>query len=125
MRNPTYAEAQTAKVAGITRTLPGVSPEQMLPHMKAEAQLAWDLYRQGKISENYMRTDGGGAMTLFNCRTVEEAKAIGDQFPLVQAGFITFEYLPLGAFTPWQGLFNDAPRNEESPNSKEIEENQP
>ena len=106
MSNPTYAQAQTTKVIGVTRTLPGVSPEQMLPHMQAEAQLAWDLYREGRISENYMRTDGGGALTIFNCRTVEEAKAIGDQFPLVQAGYISFEYLPVGAFTPWQGLFD-------------------
>ena len=112
--NPTYAKAETTKVIGVTRTQPGVNPQQMLPHMKAEAQLAWDLYRQGKISENYMQTNGGGAVTVFNCRTVEEAKAIGDQFPLVKAGFITFEYLPVGAFTPWQGLFDTASQDSES-----------
>lgn len=91
-------EAATTKVFGITHNKPGVTPDQIAAHMRAEAAVAWRLYLQGAISENYFRTDGHGTVTVFNATTVDEAAEYGNQFPLVQAGLIEFEYHAVGAF---------------------------
>jgi hypothetical protein len=40
------------------------------------------------------------------CASIEEAKAIMDTFPLVKAGLIEFEFIPLEPFTPLETLFD-------------------
>jgi hypothetical protein len=99
------------KIIAYDRVKPGVTLEQIRPHLKKEARHAWDLYERGIIRENYMRTDQPGAVVVLECADVAEAKRLFADLPLVQAGLIEFEFMPVGAFTPWGGLF--APEEEE------------
>ncbi len=83
----------------------GVTLKDLQPHLKAEAQHAWGLYTAGVFRELYMRTDRPGAVIMLECEGVDEAKKIMAELPLVKADLIEFQYIPVGAFTPWAGLF--------------------
>jgi hypothetical protein len=84
---------------------PGVGMEQIQPLLKEEAQHAWELYKKGIMRETYLRTDRPGALIVLECADVEEAKKITDDLPLVKAGLIEFQFIPVGPFTPWESLF--------------------
>jgi hypothetical protein len=58
------------------------------------------LYLDGKIQQWYARGDGKGVVFFLNCQTVDEAKAILEKLPLIQGGFASFEYMPLGPLSP-------------------------
>ncbi len=98
------------KIIGFDHVKPGVTLEQIRPYLKAEARHAWELYKQGILRENYMRTDKPGAVVVLECQDVAEAERLFADLPLVKAGLIAFEFMPVGAFTPWEGLF--APEGE-------------
>jgi muconolactone delta-isomerase len=94
------------KILAMDHLLPGVTMEQVMSQMKAEAAQAWELMKAGVIRENYLRGDGKGAVAILECSSVDEAKAIMNTFPLVKAGLIEFEFIPLELFTPLQTLFD-------------------
>ncbi len=96
------------KIYAYDVTKAGVGMEQIQPLLKEEAQHAWELYKEGIIREVYLRTDRPGALIVFECESVEEAKKITENLPLVKAGLIEFNFIPVGAFTPWESLFSRA-----------------
>jgi putative intracellular protease/amidase len=96
---------RTMKILAIDHLLPGATEAMVMEHMPAEAEQAWQLMKAGVIRENYLRGDGHGAVAVLECADVTEAQAIMSTFPLVKAGLIDFDYIPLGAFTPLETLF--------------------
>jgi hypothetical protein len=85
-----------------------LAPEEMgkiTPLLQAEAKHAWELYKEGKFRELYFRADHPGAVIVLECENVDEAKKLMEDLPLVKAGYIEFEYIPVGPFTPFEGLF--------------------
>ena len=85
----------------------GVKPEQFAPHLKAEARCVWELYQKGTIRELYFRADRSEAVLILECKDVPEAKEILDSLPLVQAGLISFEIIPLIPYPGFARLFRD------------------
>ena len=85
----------------------GVKPEQFAPHLKAEARRVWELYRNGTIRELYFRADRSEAVIILECADVSEAQQTLDSLPLVQAGLITFEVIPLVAYPGFERLFGE------------------
>ena len=79
----------------------GVKPEQFAPHLKAEARRVWELYRNGTIRELYFRADRSEAVLILECASASEAQQTLESLPLVQAGLIRFEIIPL---VPYPGL---------------------
>ncbi len=57
------------------------------------------LYLDGKIEQWYTRSDGKGAVLFLRCKTVDEAKAIFAELPVVKAGYLDVEYIPVGPFS--------------------------
>lgn len=104
-------ETRTMMIVAVSTRKPHVTMEQIQPHMREEARVAWDLYKAGFIRENYFRTDGLGTVTIFECIDVAAAQRLSSEFPLVKAGLLDFAYFPVGAFTPWEGLFADDKRS--------------
>ena len=85
-----------------------LAPEEMGkidPLLNAEARHTWEMYKSGKFREIYFRTDHPGAVIILECENVDEAKKLMADLPLVKAGYIEFEYIPVGPFTPFEGLF--------------------
>jgi hypothetical protein len=85
----------------------GVKPEQFAPHLKAEARHVWELYRSGVIRELYFRADRSEAVLILECEDAREAGRTLESLPLVQAGLIRFDVIPLVAYPGFERLFGE------------------
>ncbi len=75
--------------------------------LNAEAKQIWNLQASGVIREIYFRSDRREAVLMLECPGVEEAKIVLSTLPLVKAGSISFEIIPLSAYTGFTRLFAD------------------
>jgi hypothetical protein len=89
------------KILALEQEVPGVTPGAFKPHLQAEAARVWELYQAGIFRELYFRQDRSDAVLVLECRDIEEATEILNTLPLVQAGLITFDLIPL---TPYPGF---------------------
>ncbi len=94
------------KILAIEKEAPGVTEADFQPHMKAEARRAWELYQSGVFREMYFtKSDDPVAVIMMESDSVEAAKKALDTLPLVKAGLISFELLPLVAYPGFARLF--------------------
>jgi hypothetical protein len=93
------------RILAVSKTSPGVTREQILPHMKSEAARVWELYQAGVIREIYFRDDGPGAVILLESGNAEEARKHLDSLPLVQRKMISFEVVGLTPYPGYAKLF--------------------
>jgi hypothetical protein len=89
------------KIIAISSNLPGVSNEQFVPHLKAEALHVWEMMQTNLLREIYFRADESSAVLILECASIGEAQALLDSLPLVKENLITFELIPL---VPYPGL---------------------
>lgn len=95
------------RIIALEKEEPGFSAEEFRPHLKAEAARAWELYQAGLIREIYFRADVSEAVLMLECADVNEARAMLATLPLVKAGLITFELIPLRPYSGFERLFED------------------
>lgn len=95
------------KILALERELPGVPAAAFQPHLKPEAAHVWSLYQVGVLREIYFRQDWPGAVLMLECADVDEARATLADLPLVQAGLIAFDLIPLGPYPGFARLFAD------------------
>jgi len=93
------------KILALEHELPGATAEQFQQYAKAEARKVWELHQAGIIRELYFRTDRNEAALVLECTSVIEAHEILAALPLVQAGLISFETIPLKAYPGFARLF--------------------
>jgi muconolactone delta-isomerase len=93
------------KFLAIEKEVPGITEEQCIPHLRSEAERAWELYQQGKIRELYFRADRTEAVLILECENIDEASAVISSLPLVKNGLIAFELIPLAAYPGFARLF--------------------
>jgi hypothetical protein len=98
------AQSPTApKITAVMATLtvkPGVTQEQIMKILPTEVRDTVQLYLDGRIQQWYARGDGKGVVFILDCKTVDEAKALLANLPLVKGDLASFEYMPLGPLTP-------------------------
>jgi hypothetical protein len=94
------------KILAMEKEIEGVRPEQFTPHLKAEAARVWELYQSGVIRELYFRQDRSEAVLILECAGGNEAQQALDSLPLVQAGLIRFEVIPLLPYPGFARLFD-------------------
>ena len=95
------------KILAIEKEIDGVQPEQFTPHLKAEAVCVWELYQRGTIRELYFRQNCSEAVLILECASGHEAQQTLDCLPLVQAGLIHFEVIPLVPYPGFARLFSN------------------
>lgn len=96
------------KILALEKEVTGVKDEEFtLTILKAEARRAWDLYQAGEIRELYFRQDRQEAVLMLECENMEKAKSILATLPLVKAGLIAFDVMPLAAYPGFSRLFFD------------------
>lgn len=95
------------KVLALEAETPGSTAEQFAPHLKAEARRVWELTQAGVLREIYFRQDWPGAVLILECADADEAHDVLATLPLVQAGLITFEIIPLRPYPGLARLFAD------------------
>lgn len=86
------------KIMAMDKWQPGATLEKILALQKAEVLHAWKLYQQGIIREWYFREDRPGVVVMFECASAEEARKYINELPLVKAGLLDFDLIPLGYF---------------------------
>ena len=85
----------------------GVKPEEFAPHLKAEARRVWELYQSGMIRELYFCADRSEAVLILECTDTSDAQHVLESLPLVQAGLIRFEVIPLVPYPGFERLFEE------------------
>jgi muconolactone delta-isomerase len=95
------------KLLAFERELPGTTADDFRRLARAEAARAWELYQAAVIRELYFRQDRSEAVLILECANVEEAEAALATLPLVEAGLIAFEIIPLGPYPGFARLFGD------------------
>ena len=95
------------KILALEQDLPGVSAESVQSLLKAEARRVWELQQDGIIREVYFRQDQEIAVLVLECQNGAEAQQVLNGLPLVQAGLISFEIIPLKAYPGFARLFEE------------------
>lgn len=93
------------KILAIEHDRPDATSADFAPLLKTEAARAWELHQEGLIRELYFRADEPAAVLILECVNVEEANAVLATLPLVEAGLISFEVIPLAAYPGFARLF--------------------
>ena len=93
------------KILALETDVPDVTEAQFKPYLKAEAMRAWELHQAGVIRELYFRSDEPAAVLVLECNDVDEARRVLATLPLVSAGLIDFELIPLRAYPGFARLF--------------------
>lgn len=94
------------QILAIDKFLPETTMEKVQPHLKEEMVVTWEHYKQGKIRQLYFRQDHPGVVLMMECDSLDEAKELIDELPLVKERLIEFELIPLGFFQPFEALFD-------------------
>jgi len=94
------------KILAMEMEIEGVKPEQYTPYLKAEAACVWEMYRDGIIRELYFRQDRSTAVLVLECAGDIDARQALAGLPLVQAGLIRFEVIPLIPYPGFARLFS-------------------
>ncbi|GAB4134471.1 MAG: hypothetical protein Fur0041_07780 [Bacteroidia bacterium] len=94
------------RILAIDRILPTATEEKIRGIVVKEAVHIWLLYSKEIIREFYFRKDRPGVVIVLECADINEAKRVLETFPLVRAGVIDFEIIPLGHFVPFGTLID-------------------
>jgi muconolactone delta-isomerase len=94
------------RILAIERGVAGVTSDRFTPELGAEeARRVWELHQDGTIRELYFRADETSAVLTLECPDAAAAQAVLETLPLVKAGLIRFEVLPLRAYPGFARLF--------------------
>jgi hypothetical protein len=93
------------KILALEKENPGASPECFQAHAKAEALRVWELYQSGVLREVYFHADRDEAVLVLECSNTDKAQEILRSLPLVKAGLITFDLIPLAPYPGFARLF--------------------
>ncbi len=93
------------KIIAIGKDYKGKLPADFEPFLKLEAKKVWELYQNNKIREIYFREDQNDAVLILECESIEEAKQILSELPLVKENLIHFELIPLRPYPGFERLF--------------------
>jgi hypothetical protein len=96
------------KILAIAKVDPLTTPQKIQPHLEAEVKYAWKLYKEGTVREMYNCQDRPlGVVFVLECSSVDEARKVLDELPVVREKLIDFEIIPLGPFSYFETLFRD------------------
>lgn len=87
------------KVFAIASAKPGLTPDQLKPHMPGEVPATLKLYLDGKVEQFWFR-EKVGPIFLMNVDSIEQAKATLGSLPLVAADLMTYELMPVTPLSP-------------------------
>ncbi|MEW5872734.1 MAG: muconolactone Delta-isomerase family protein [Chloroflexota bacterium] len=96
------------KILALEKEAPGATSEQFRAHSQAEARRVWELYLAGVVREIYFRAERNEAVLVLECASAVEAQEILATLPLVMAGLIEFEVIPLAPYPGFGRLFGES-----------------
>lgn len=73
--------------------------------LRSEAKRVYELEQEDLIRHMYFRADTKSAVIEWEANSIETVTQLLDDFPLVKAGLIHFEIIPLIPYTGFNRLF--------------------
>lgn len=96
------------KILALEKEIPNLNSADFAPYLRAEARRVWELMQMGVIREAYFQQDQRLAVLVLECDQVGHAQTALESLPLVQAGLIAFELIPLRPYDGLVRLFGEA-----------------
>jgi len=93
------------QVLAILTAPEGVMPDRFAAYQVAEETLVWQLQRDGQLRTIHYLIERIGVVLMFETASAEEARAIVAGLPMVEAGLLVADVLPLAPFTGIENLF--------------------
>ncbi|ARV60765.1 hypothetical protein BZZ01_20985 [Nostocales cyanobacterium HT-58-2] len=93
------------QVLVIARVVAGIAREKVFPLVKPEAAKVWEYVASDLVRTVHYIADHSGAVLLFEAPSVEAVNEAVAQLPMVQAGVLQYEILPLAPYTGLKELF--------------------
>lgn len=90
----------TTRVLAIGRLTKPPTTAELQAIMQTEVRDTVDLYLAGKIADWYVAKDAPGVVFILDVRAVDEARQLTMALPLVKAGLMQFQFIPLGPLAP-------------------------
>jgi len=95
------------KVLALGRDLVAQDDPRFAELRPAEARTVWELYQRDVLREVYYRADRANGVLVFEVQDVVAARAAVDSLPLVAAGLIDFDLVPLKPYPGFARLFRE------------------
>ena len=95
------------KVLALGRDIVAQDDPRFAELRPAEARRVWELHQADVLREVYFRADSPNGVLVFEVADVAAARAAVDSLPLVAAGLIDFELVPLRPYPGFARLFRD------------------
>jgi hypothetical protein len=83
----------------------GHGPAELAAHAVPENRAVWDLYAGGTVRGMHLRQGKPGAVLVLEVADVDEARRVAAGLPMVAAGLLAAEVVPLAPFKPLEVLF--------------------
>src|ERR1043165_2510777 len=93
---------QFLMIATITSDAP---KKDVIAQIRQEALAAWKLWESEIVRSVYFKADMSGAVMIMEAENIEEINTALDTLPMVHAGLLSPEIMPLKAYTGWEKLF--------------------
>lgn len=101
------------QVLALDRILPGATEDKLKALLPEEARQALNLYLGGHIRQWHFRQDRPGTIFVLEVNSLDEARQLLAGLPMVQAGLVDYDLVPIGPYIPLATL--TAPRPEPAP----------
>jgi hypothetical protein len=96
------------KILAIGHARTGIRWEHIAPYVGEEARSVWELYESDRVREYYLRADHRpGVVVVFESDDVSEAERLVAALPMVEAGLLDFEVIPLRPYIGFRELFEN------------------
>ena len=96
------------KILAIGRAQTGIRWEHIYPYVGEESRSVWELYESDRVREFYLRADHRpGVVLVIESDDVSEAERLVAALPIVEAGLLNFEVIPLRPYIGIRELFED------------------
>ncbi|CAG1772654.1 muconolactone D-isomerase [uncultured bacterium] len=97
------------KILALECDIPGIPDDRFTEELlREEAARAWELHQSGVIRELHFRADRQAAVLVLECEDADAAHSVLGTLPLVRAGLIRFDVIPLAAYPGFARLFTGA-----------------
>ncbi len=93
------------KILALEKDSPTAAAGQFQPLLKDEARRVWELQQAGLLREIYFNAGDHTAVLILECADTDSARRILADLPLVQAGLIEFDLIPLVPYDGFARLF--------------------
>jgi hypothetical protein len=93
------------KFLALELELPDATAESFQPLLKDEARGVWELQQSGTLREIYFNAEQHTAVIMLECSDMEAARNLLETLPLVRAGLIRFDIIPLVPYDGFARLF--------------------